>query len=164
MPRKPLRRQSEKQKKAFAASRTEGKAKHADGAEKTALAKNQSDLRRKGFLDTSKAPPLLAELYKVPNTCGCARCSALPPGDGLTITKAVLSNSALRLKANMIAELKEHGVPLPADLKVLKAFAVEHLVQKGAFLLTEPVEKVRVGVRASVGGCAWGLNHQRLAT
>ena len=90
--------------------------------------------------------------YKVQNTCGCDKCTGAPPGTGTTITKAIAAKSALRFKESLAMELHAHGVPglkFKANGKVdmavpeLHVLVHVHLVDKGAYLLTSPVEVVK---------------------
>ena len=155
----PPKKQCPARQQARAAARTGLAATKAVAAGKSALAKNEADLRRSSLTEAPTDPPPLAEVYQVKNTCTCARCLAMPKGKGVTITGPILAQSALRLKAMMIAELEAHGLTLPkgVDVKVLHAQASAHLVKKGAFLLTEPVESTKGTKKAKkVRGCARG--------
>ena len=89
-------------------------------------------------------PDMLSTWYVRPNTCGCGGCrqaKALQE-EPLTITSAVLTHGPLRKHADLAAELVAHGIEVKKDggkifpKAALSALASEHLLAKGAYVLT----------------------------
>ena len=152
MPRsKRSKAQVEHSKKLHEASCEEAKT----SAELANLAQNRVDMRSAALTRASNAPPPLSRHYRPHNTCGCDGCRAKSPGDADPITKTILARD-LRTQGAIAAELNAHGVEgayvngKPVFLKILRRLADDELVAKGAYKLTEAVEKTTGSTQGQV--------------
>ena len=116
---------------------------------------------------TKKAKANAEAAKQVPNTCGCNGCRALKREEAVLMTKdAFNQGGALRGRRAMAAELAAHGtagayengeVPIMSTLEEL----TKTLVATGAYMLTEPNEKLVLGGSEEVWHCVHvheGLN------
>jgi len=152
----PVKKRSNAQIEHFKAARKVG-TKMIESAHKAAdLAAEEAKKRRASLTEVTNEPPDLRVLYQRRHTCGCDGCNAVAKKDQITISKTFLTQSTLRNQAGKLKELAAHGVSglyengKPVTSKVLHAMVDEHLVKKGAYVLTAVIEEPKTKKKKKV--------------